>query len=165
MAATISTRCITWPPSSFPSALVCAGSTTSAISEAEALTGFPCICTPSLTIILASRVPFMILLVCASPLYGSRLCGSLCREVSESACTWRTEFGPAAPPRIIRDVAMTNQEKSRRQKLEEYVAQNPKDAFSRYGLALECLKEGDKAAAETQFRALIENHPDYVPGF
>jgi len=60
---------------------------------------------------------------------------------------------------------MTDQEKSRRQKLEEFVAQNPKDAFSRYGLALECLKEGDKAGAEAQFRALIENHVDYVPGF
>src|ERR1700675_470354 len=41
MAAAISTRCITWPPSSLPRALVCAGSTTSAISEREALTGFP----------------------------------------------------------------------------------------------------------------------------
>jgi predicted Zn-dependent protease len=60
---------------------------------------------------------------------------------------------------------MTDQKKSRRQKLEEFVAQNPKDAFSRYGLALECLKEGDKGAAEAEFRALIENHADYVPGF
>ena len=60
---------------------------------------------------------------------------------------------------------MTEQKKSRRQKLEEFVAQNPKDTFSRYGLALEYLREGDKAGAEEQFRALIENHADYVPGF
>jgi len=60
---------------------------------------------------------------------------------------------------------MTDQKKSRRQKLEEYVAQNPNDTFSRYGLALESLKEGDKAAAEAQFRTLIENDADYVPGF
>jgi len=60
---------------------------------------------------------------------------------------------------------MTDQKKSRRQKLEEFVAQNSKDTFSRYGLALECLNEGDKAGAEEQFRALIENHADYVPGF
>jgi hypothetical protein len=60
---------------------------------------------------------------------------------------------------------MTDQKKSRRQKLEEYVAQNPNDAFSRYGLALESLKEGDKAAAEAQFRILIEHNADYVPGF
>jgi len=60
---------------------------------------------------------------------------------------------------------MTEQTKSRRQKLEEFVAQNPNDAFSRYGLALEFLKEGDKAGAESQFRLLIQNHADYVPGF
>ncbi|HXR33221.1 MAG TPA: hypothetical protein VN830_05920 [Verrucomicrobiae bacterium] len=60
---------------------------------------------------------------------------------------------------------MTDQKKSRRHKLEEFVAQNPKDTFSRYGLALECLKEGDKAGAEAEFRKLIENHADYVPGF
>jgi cytochrome c-type biogenesis protein CcmH/NrfG len=60
---------------------------------------------------------------------------------------------------------MTDQKKSRRQKLEEYVAQNPNDAFSRYGLALESLKEGDKAAAEAQFRTLLETNADYVPGF
>ena len=60
---------------------------------------------------------------------------------------------------------MTEQKKSRRQKLEEFVAQNPQDAFSRYGLALECLREGDKAGAEAQFRALIENNADYVPAF
>jgi len=41
IAAAMSTRCITCPPSSFPSGLVCAGSTTSAISERDALTGFP----------------------------------------------------------------------------------------------------------------------------
>ncbi len=60
---------------------------------------------------------------------------------------------------------MTDQKKSRRQKLEEYVAQNPSDAFSRYGLALEFLREGDKAGAEAQFRALIEDHAEYAPGF
>ncbi len=60
---------------------------------------------------------------------------------------------------------MTDQKKSRRQKLEEYVAQNPNDAFSRYGLALESLREGDKSAAEAQFRTLIETNADYVPGF
>ena len=60
---------------------------------------------------------------------------------------------------------MTDEKKSRRQKLEEFVAQNPDDAFSRYGLALEFLKEGDKAGADKHFRALIEKHADYVPGF
>jgi predicted Zn-dependent protease len=60
---------------------------------------------------------------------------------------------------------MTGQNKTRRLKLEEFLATNPNDAFSRYGLALECVKEGDIAAAETHFRALIEANPDYVPGY
>ena len=57
------------------------------------------------------------------------------------------------------------QKKSRRQLLEEFVTQKPGDAFSRYGLALECMKEGDSAAADQHFRALIERNPDYIPGY
>jgi predicted Zn-dependent protease len=60
---------------------------------------------------------------------------------------------------------MAEQNKTRRQKLEEFLAKNPSDAFSRYGIALECVREGDFAAAETHFRALIETNPDYVPGY
>jgi predicted Zn-dependent protease len=60
---------------------------------------------------------------------------------------------------------MTDQSKSRRQKLEEFLAKNPNDAFSRYGIALECIKEGDVAAAETHFRTLLQSNPDYVPGY
>ena len=56
-------------------------------------------------------------------------------------------------------------DKSRRQKLEEFLAKNPNDAFSRYGIALECVKEGNLAAAETHFLKLIESNPDYVPGY
>ena len=60
---------------------------------------------------------------------------------------------------------MSEQNKTRRQKLEQFLASNPNDAFSRYGIALECVKEGDLVAAETHFRKLIENNPDYVPGY
>jgi len=60
---------------------------------------------------------------------------------------------------------MTEQRKTRRQKLEEFLAQNPNDAFSLYGIALECAREGDLAAAEAHFRALIQGNPDYVPGY
>lgn len=60
---------------------------------------------------------------------------------------------------------MTEQNKTRRQKLEEFLAKNPGDAFSRYGVALECVREGDLAAAEAHFRKLIETNPDYVPGY
>jgi predicted Zn-dependent protease len=55
--------------------------------------------------------------------------------------------------------------KTRRQMLEEFVARNPGDAFSRYGLALECSNTGDVAAADTHFRALTEGHPDYIPAY
>ena len=60
---------------------------------------------------------------------------------------------------------MNEQSKTRRQKLEQFLAKNPNDVFSRYGIALECVKEGDMAAAEDHFRALIEANPDYVPGY
>ena len=60
---------------------------------------------------------------------------------------------------------MTEQKKTRREKLEEFLARNPNDVFSRYGTALECGREGDLVAAETHFRALIQSNPDYVPGY
>jgi cytochrome c-type biogenesis protein CcmH/NrfG len=55
--------------------------------------------------------------------------------------------------------------KSRRQMLEELVAKKPDDAFSRYGLALECMNSGDSAAADRHFRALLEHNAAYVPGY
>ena len=60
---------------------------------------------------------------------------------------------------------MSTQNKTRREKLEEFLAQNPNDAFTRYGIALECLREGDLARAEQHFKTLLEANPDYVPGY
>lgn len=60
---------------------------------------------------------------------------------------------------------MTEQKKTRRQVLEEFVAKKPDDAFSRYGLALECMNSGDGAAADLHFRVLLERHADYVPAY
>jgi predicted Zn-dependent protease len=60
---------------------------------------------------------------------------------------------------------MTEQKKSRRQTLEAFVAQKPADAFSRYGLAIECMNSGDAASADQHFRTLFEHNPDYVPGY
>ena len=60
---------------------------------------------------------------------------------------------------------MSEQKKSRRQVLEEFVARKPDDAFSRYGLALECVNSGDAAAADEHFRALIERNGEYVPAY
>ncbi len=60
---------------------------------------------------------------------------------------------------------MTDQKKTRRQKLEEFLASSPSDVFSRYGIALECMREGDLPGAESHFRTLLETNPDYVPGY
>lgn len=60
---------------------------------------------------------------------------------------------------------MTEQKKTRRQKLEESLARNPNDAFTLYGLALDCVNTGDFLAAESYFRTLLQSNPDYVPGY
>lgn len=49
--------------------------------------------------------------------------------------------------------------------LEEFVAQQPADAFSRYGLALDYMNAGETAAADEHFRKLLEFHPGYVPAY
>lgn len=59
----------------------------------------------------------------------------------------------------------TAPQKSRRQILEEFLAQKPGDAFARYGLALECAKLGDDAAAAGHFQKLLEENPQYVAGY
>jgi predicted Zn-dependent protease len=53
----------------------------------------------------------------------------------------------------------------RRQKLEAFVTAHPNDAFGRYGLAMECVRDGDNEAALGHFRQLLESHPDYVAGY
>lgn len=60
---------------------------------------------------------------------------------------------------------MSEQKKTRRQVLEEFLAKRPGDAFSRYGLALECVNSGDVAAADGNFRELLKSNPDYVPAY
>lgn len=60
---------------------------------------------------------------------------------------------------------MTQTQKSRREILEQFVAQRPGDAFALYGLALECAKIGDDPAADGHFRKLLETNPGYVAGY
>ncbi len=60
---------------------------------------------------------------------------------------------------------MTGQKKTRRELLESFVAQKPDDAFSRYGLAMECVNTGDSTAAEGNFRELLQRNADYVPPY
>jgi Tfp pilus assembly protein PilF len=60
---------------------------------------------------------------------------------------------------------MAEQKKTRRELLEAFVAQKPDDAFSRYGLAMECMNSGDTASAESNFRELLRRNGDYVPAY
>jgi tetratricopeptide (TPR) repeat protein len=60
---------------------------------------------------------------------------------------------------------MAQTQRSRREMLEQFVAEKPGDAFARYGLALECVKQGDEKAAVDHFQALLQAHPQYVAGY
>ncbi len=60
---------------------------------------------------------------------------------------------------------MADQNKTRRQRLEEFLAENPNDAFTRYGIALDCFRQGDLTAADSHFKTLLQNNPDYVPAY
>ncbi len=49
--------------------------------------------------------------------------------------------------------------------LNEVLAQNPSDAFARYGLALEYSNAGDVKRALEEFGRLLTTHPDYTAGY
>jgi predicted Zn-dependent protease len=53
----------------------------------------------------------------------------------------------------------------RTQMLNEVLAQNPNDAFARYGLALEYRKAGQTDRAMEEFRRLLTANPDYTAGY
>jgi len=48
----------------------------------------------------------------------------------------------------------------RRLMLEASLAEDPTDAFLRYGLAVQCLREGDTEEGRERLLALIADHPD-----
>ncbi|ACO31691.1 MULTISPECIES: hypothetical protein [Acidobacterium] len=49
--------------------------------------------------------------------------------------------------------------------LTEILTQDPKNAFARYGLAMEYAGQGDAATALTEFDRLLMDHPDYTAGY
>ena len=49
--------------------------------------------------------------------------------------------------------------------LTEFLAENPGDAFARYGLAMEYSKSGQTETALAEFGKLLELHPDYTAGY
>jgi predicted Zn-dependent protease len=48
----------------------------------------------------------------------------------------------------------------RRVRLEQSLAEDPTDTFLRYGVAVQCLRDGDVAEGRERLIALIEDHPD-----
>ncbi len=49
--------------------------------------------------------------------------------------------------------------------LKEVLAQNPNDAFARYGLAMELANQGNTDAALSEFEQLTTTNPDYTAGY
>jgi cytochrome c-type biogenesis protein CcmH/NrfG len=49
--------------------------------------------------------------------------------------------------------------------LNEILAQNPNDAFARYGLAMEYSNQGDLDRALAEFTTLLKVNPDYTAGY
>jgi tetratricopeptide (TPR) repeat protein len=54
---------------------------------------------------------------------------------------------------------------ARLETLRAMLAHDPKNAFARYGLAMELLNTGDAEASVGEFRALLEASPDYTYGY
>jgi predicted Zn-dependent protease len=49
--------------------------------------------------------------------------------------------------------------------LKEILEQDPKNAFARYGLAMELAARGETKAALEEFGKLLGDHPDYTAGY
>ena len=49
--------------------------------------------------------------------------------------------------------------------LTEILAENPNDAFARYGLAMELSNQGQIEQAMEEFGKLLSTHPDYTAGY
>ena len=54
---------------------------------------------------------------------------------------------------------------SRREKIEAMLADEPRDTFLRYSLAMELEKEGAHDASLAKFNELTRDEPPYVPAF
>lgn len=54
---------------------------------------------------------------------------------------------------------------SRAQMLQQFLAENPNDAFARYGLAMEYRNAGDIEAALREFATLVKSNPDYTAAY
>jgi thioredoxin-like negative regulator of GroEL len=77
----------------------------------------------------------------------------------------RSEITGGSPPQIPQvpdkeEQALMTGKSDRRQKLEESLAADPGDTFLRYGLAVQCLREGDSEEGRERLKSLIADHPE-----
>ncbi len=49
--------------------------------------------------------------------------------------------------------------------LKQMLAQDPANAFARYGLAMELVKSGELVGAVAEFRSLLAHNPDYAAAY
>src|SRR5579859_6100373 len=49
--------------------------------------------------------------------------------------------------------------------LKEFLTANPKDSFTRYGLAMEYARQGSLETALEEFRTVLKNDPDYTAAY
>ncbi len=49
--------------------------------------------------------------------------------------------------------------------LKEILAENPNDAFARYGLGMEYANNGDSAGALAEYEKIVTGNPEYVPAY
>jgi tetratricopeptide (TPR) repeat protein len=79
----------------------------------------------------------------------------------------RKRHAPTSTACNISDTFMTEytERMDRLAMLNEILAQNPNDAFARYGLAMEYSKAGQVERAMEEFGKLLAANPDYTPGF
>ncbi|RRA47782.1 hypothetical protein D1Y84_05230 [Acidipila sp. EB88] len=49
--------------------------------------------------------------------------------------------------------------------LQEILKANPRDAFARYGLAMDYASKDDLVASLAEFATLLRDNPEYTPGY
>src|SRR5271154_5917817 len=89
---------------------------------------------------------------------AGRTACSGCAGIARLPLSCKTSKGRESSKRRRQSMA-----KSRKEQIEEMLAEDPGDAFLRYGLAMEHVGAGDDAGAVACFRKLLEVDPKYVP--
>jgi len=145
----MSIKCITRPPSIFPSTLASFGSTASTISDRDALTAYPPVC---------------------SQLYPRPACllfSVLFLAWKRFTCsaTISARLARTAEPAIIRAFANGPKSEIAPRRSGTVCCQQTHGPVRTLRLALECVNLGDDQAAAEHFQKLLGLNPGYVAGY